>query len=203
MFTDIVFPKDNEKKMVNMAIVLGYSKVYLVYDSNTDFNKIKKKIEDLKKDAKISIEIGVKGDLRNINRFRNEYFTLVESSDKSRYIIEKIKPNVIFDLEVFGRKDFIHHRNSGLNQVLCKIANKNKVIVGINFNNLLKETKSRKDTIIGRIQQNIKLCRKYKVKMIIGSFASSPYEMRNPNDLMSFLIVLGMHPKEAKESLSY
>lgn len=203
MFTDIIFPKDNEKKIINMAIRLGYSSLYLIYDFKEDFNNIKKKIEKLQ-DKDINIKIGVKTDIKNINKLKKKNdFTIIEANDKTRHIIEKIKPNLIYNLELIGRKDFIHHRNSGLNQVLCKLANKNKVIVGINFNNFLKETKLSKDIIFGRIKQNIKLCRKYKVKSIIASFASTPFEMRNPQDLLSFSIILGMHPKEAKESLSY
>ena len=43
--------------------------------------------------------------------------------------------------------------------------------------------------------------KKYKVKTLIASFASDPYGMRAPNDLASFFVSLGMHPKEAKDSL--
>ncbi len=201
MFADIVFPRDNERKLINMAVRLGYSTLYLIYDFKENFDK--KKIEELSEDTDIKIKMGFKTDIKNIQKFKRFGFTVIEATDKSRHIIEKCKPNLIYNLELIGKKDFIHHRNSGLNQVLCKLANKNKVIVGINFNNFLKETKLRKDIIIGRIQQNIKLCRKYKVKMLIASFATTPYEMRNPQDLLSFCVVLGMHPKEAKESLSY
>ena len=201
MFSDIVFPKDNEKKLINMALRLGYSNLYLIYDSKENFNN--ETLEKLK-DKDITVKLGVKTDIKNINKVRKKInFTLIEASDKIRYIIEKSKPSLIYNLELVGKKDFIHHRNSSLNQILCKIANKNKVTVGMNFNNFLKETKLSKDIIIGRIKQNIKLCRKYKVKMLIASFASSPYEMHNPQDLLSFLIILGMHPKEAKDSLNY
>ncbi len=202
MFSDIVFPKDNEKKLINMAIRLGYSTLYLVYDSKEDFAKIKIKLEELK-DKEIKLKIGVKTNIKNINKFRKFDITLIEASDKSRYIIENSKPNLIYNLELIGRKDFMHHMNSGLNQVLCKLANQNKVAIGINFNNLLKETNLRKDIIIGRTKQNIKLCRKYKVRFITGSFASSAFEMRNPQDLRSFLTVIGMHPEEAKQSIIY
>jgi RNase P/RNase MRP subunit p30 len=51
------------------------------------------------------------------------------------------------------------------------------------------------------MMQNIDFCRKYKIKTAIASFARNPYEMRGPRDLMSFGIVLGMHPKEANDSL--
>lgn len=194
MFSDIVFPKDNEKKLINIAIRLGYSRLYLIYD-HEDEKKIK--------NDNIEIKTGVKADLKNINKFRKADFVLMESSEKLRHMIEKNKPDIIYNIELVGKKDFMHHRNSGLNQVLCRLANKNKVKFGINFNNLIKNTKLSKEKIIGRLKQNIKLCRKFKVKLIIGSFATTPYEMRNPRDLLSLGITLGMHPKEAKDSLNY
>ena len=51
--------------------------------------------------------------------------------------------------------------------------------------------------------QNVRFCRKYKVNTVIASFASKPEEMRSAHDLISFGISIGMHPKQAKESLKY
>ena len=39
--------------------------------------------------------------------------------------------------------------------------------------------------------QNIDLCRKYKVKMLIASFAKDPSGMKSPHDLISLFKVLG------------
>ena len=51
---------------------------------------------------------------------------------------------------------------------------------------------------MGRIMQNIRLCRKYNVSMVFASFAEAKWEMRSAKDLMSFAVLLGMTPKEAK-----
>ncbi|GAG03135.1 unnamed protein product [marine sediment metagenome] len=37
--------------------------------------------------------------------------------------------------------------------------------------------------------------------MVLGSFARDKWQMRFRNDLLSFGIVLGMHPEEAQKSL--
>ena len=50
--------------------------------------------------------------------------------------------------------------------------------------------------------QNIRFARKFKFELAIASFATSPDKMRSPHDLKAFLITLGMHPKESKESLT-
>ncbi len=50
--------------------------------------------------------------------------------------------------------------------------------------------------------QNIKLCRKAKCKVFIGSFAKNPSELRSKHDLKAFFICLGMHPSEAKKAVT-
>ena len=51
--------------------------------------------------------------------------------------------------------------------------------------------------------QNIRLCRKYKVKMVLASFATDKFEMRDARDLISFGVCLGMNPGEAKKALNF
>lgn len=108
--------------------------------------------------------------------------------------------NLIMGLEKKAEKDSLHQRISGLNQVYCKIAVRNKTAITFNLQDVLNARD--KHIILGRIMQNIMLCRKYKVKMIIASFAKDKYGMRNPKDLMSLGISLGMTPKEAYGAVS-
>ncbi len=112
---------------------------------------------------------------------------------------EELKKNIdiVYGFEESNRKDFIHHRNSGMNHVLAKILHEKDIIVAFSFNSFL----SGKD-VIGRMRQNVKLCRKYKVKMVFASFATSPYEMRSLEDLKSFARVIGMNSSEIKRSSS-
>jgi len=79
----------------------------------------------------------------------------------------------------------------------CALANKNEVAVGVSLNSL------NGPVMIGRIKQNIKLCRKYKVKMLFFTFAQNKYEMKGAQDLLSLLRVLGMTGKEARDALSF
>lgn len=124
----------------------------------------------------------------------------VKNPDRREF--EKRKDIVAYNLED-QKRDFIHYRNSGLNQVLCKLAKKNNIAIAFNFNLILNSEGMLRSQLLGRMMQNIKFCRKYKVNMVIGSFASKPEEMRSAHDLISFGISIGMHPKEAKESLKY
>jgi len=82
---------------------------------------------------------------------------------------------------------------------MARIAHDKDKIIGFSFSSVLNSDK--KSKIMGRMMQNIRLCRKYKVKTYLGSFAHSPSELRARHDLKAFFICLGMHASEAKESL--
>ncbi|MFH1311391.1 MAG: RNase P subunit p30 family protein [Nanoarchaeota archaeon] len=132
-----------------------------------DFLKARKKIREAQKERK---EIVFSGKDDGLNR----------------KILEKEKINVLL-LSLSSRKDWIKQRNSGFNQVLAKLAKKNKVSIGINLDEILKAEKKEKSEILARIKQNIKLCNKNKLKM---QFISE--EKRDKYNLKSLGLVLGM-----------
>jgi len=123
------------------------------------------------------------------------------SDEINRAALENKRTDILLSPEYGREKDFIHFRNSGLNQVLCKLANKNKIAIGFNFSDLINAEK--KEIILGKMMQNVILCRKYKVKIVIGSFANKKNEIKNRSELMSFGKVLGMNGKEVKEGLNF
>jgi ribonuclease P/MRP protein subunit RPP1 len=146
----------------------------------------------------------------NINKITNESqlkrlndkLIIVEGGELNREILSKKNVDILLSPEKNRREDFLHHRNSGLNHILCKIAYRNKIIIGFSFNEILKSNEVKRAKILGRMKQNIKLCRKYKVNMIVGSFANNKYEMRSLNDLKSFARVIGMNSLEVKKAFS-
>lgn len=119
--------------------------------------------------------------------------------DLNRKILENKKTDILLSPHCLAKKDKMHFRNSGLNQVLCKIAKKNNIALGISFSQILNSKKRGQE--IGRIMQNIKFCQKYGVKIVLGTFAEKKWELRTPKDLISYGLLLGMNPKEAKQSL--
>ena len=114
----------------------------------------------------------------------------------NRSAVENKSLDILISPERNSEEDFMHYRNSGLNQVLCKLAKKNNIAIGFNFNYVLNSEGILRSKILGRMIQNVKLCRKYKVKMIIINLKENPYEVRAISDLKSFGICLGMHQKE-------
>ena len=123
---------------------------------------------------------------------KNNDKTIIFSSDDddlNRKILEKEKINILL-LNQSEKKDFMKQRNSGLNQVLAKIAKKKNIIIGINFDEILSSSGKRKAEIFARIKQNIKLCNKNKLKMKF--IFLNKKNNRDIHDLKSLGLVLGM-----------
>ena len=190
---DIVFPDKNEQDFISLAQTLGYDELVFVYDDPSKFYK---------KPDKISITNALLCAPRKVQQCKKKAeLVLVQSSPDDRFVIEKTKADVVFGFEAITAKDRTHERVSGLNHILCRFASQTGKKLAFDFNMVLQG--KNKARFIGRMKQNIKLCRKYKVKTVIASFAKAPLEMRSPKDLQSFFVILGMHPAEAKKSLQW
>jgi RNase P/RNase MRP subunit p30 len=188
---DIVMPHGNEKEFLEMSKELGFDKLCFAY-SLADF--------PLENVSGVSKAIICKPEEVNKAR-RKAKLVIVESSDANRLVIEKLPFDIIYNLENMMQRDKTHTKSSGLNQVLCELLGKRKKVVAFNLNSLLKANKGLRSVILGRMMQNVRLCRKYKVKMVIVSLAKTLYEMRAAHDMIAFGITLGMHPSEAKLAL--
>lgn len=193
---DIVIPNNNEEEFIQMAEKLGYAGLCFLYDFN-GYSNNKKEFKNT--NPKITIYTGILADNRNINKIKTKLkdekiFVAVKSSNNDREIIEKSKADIIFSFEETSRKDFIHQRASGLNHILCKLAKENNVAIGFSLSLILNA--ENKHLVLGRIKQNIRLCKKFKVRTVIASFAEKPYDMRSMRDLISLFKVLGLEKPE-------
>lgn len=193
---DIIFPDRNEKEFVEVAEKLGYKGLIFVYPSKAGF------ADAAKLGAKTKVICALISDQKKIQQARQNLVPVfVKSTGDDRFAFEKSKPDLVFELEEAQKHDYIHQRASGLNHILCELAKKNNVGIGFSFSSVLNSSGMLRAQIIGRMQQNISLCRKYKNKVVIASFARNPFEMRSPQDLISFFVTIGMHQKEAKDGL--
>lgn len=123
---------------------------------------------------------------------------LGQGNEKARHYLENRQYDGVYDLEVHGGREFMHHRNSGLNQVLCKIACDKKKIIIFDIGSLLSSSGQKRALIIGRMRQNVRLCRKYKVTMALASFAHDEFGLRRPQEMVSIGQLIGMTYAEAK-----
>ena len=112
----------------------------------------------------------------------------------NRKILENKKISVLLSPELEG-KDKLKERGSGLNEILCDIAAKNKIKIGINLNEITNKEPREKAILLSRIRQNIKLCKKSKTEIEI--LDKSEHDKR---DILSLLMSLGADTKLAKEA---
>ncbi len=168
----------------------------------TDLVLCKEQFSGLGFDNVLSVSIvdfGAKKDLKK--KMSQEGLTIVVGSMNNRSAIETKKVDILLSPEKGVKRDSLHYRNSGLDNVTCELARRSGVVIGFNFNDVLTSEGLTRAQTLGRMMQNVRLCRKHKLRMLIGSFAKDKWQMRSRSDLISFGIVLGMHPEEAQKAL--
>jgi len=202
MKTDLVFPEGNGLELIETAAALGYEQVVLVYDAP---EKVK-----ILPEQKIKLLYGVLVDGLPGNRLRQKidqikgrkFLALVQAGEEefNRFVVEKTAADILFNLEYVHKKDHLHYRKSGLDEIICRIAARNGKIIAFSFSSLLETDK--RGLVMGRMMQNIRFCRKFKVKTFLSSFASEKEEMRSPFDLAKLAKVLGADDGTAEEIVS-
>ena len=96
---------------------------------------------------------------------------------------------MVFGIELIHKKEHYHYRRGGLDHVLAKIAHDKGKIIGFSFSDVLNAKDASK--ILGRLMQNIKLCRKFKVTTLFSTFATSNNDIRSVHDLNALFDILG------------
>ncbi len=186
------------------ARLLGYKGICITeyFQSKEQMEELKEKCEEISE--KIGIEIFVGFQARNTKELaklvpiRREYdVLLVKGGDLglNRKAVETPEVDILLHPE-FERRD------SGFNHTMAKLAKENNVVVEINFREILLSSKNTRSHIIHNISENVKLCKKFHVPVVICSGAISHLQMKDPKVLISMGTLLGLELKEAKKSMS-
>ncbi|MBW2991644.1 hypothetical protein KY345_00320 [Candidatus Woesearchaeota archaeon] len=176
---DFVFPEGNEEEFISMAKRLGYSEICFVY-SLKDFKRF---------ESDFKVYTAVMED-KNFDKARQRAdFVIAKAGEDVRRVIESGKVDFIYGFEEGAKKDLVHYRNSGLNQVLCKLMKEKNAGYFLSLTHLLE---SKDPQFLGRVMQNIKLCNKYGVRIGFGSFAVDVLEMRALSDVKALMKILGV-----------
>jgi RNase P/RNase MRP subunit p30 len=141
---------------------------------------------------------------KNLDKYGKEFgfsniycvndFKVVEGKEDNeiRRALENKNTELLYGIEKFRIKDKLQYKDSGLNQVLCKLAKKNNIKIGISFNDVLNSKDTGRAKILGRMVQNVVFCNKYKVDVVVCSFANNMNELRGAKDLVAFGKLLGI-----------
>src|SRR3989344_2406861 len=134
-------------------------------------------------------------EINEAKKSQTEIIFSSENDELTRKVIEKLPIDILL-INLSDKKDFQKQRNSGFNQVLSKIAKKNNITLGINLDEIINsKNKKEKSEIIARIKQNIRICKKDKLKIkFVGK------TQKTQKDLQALSLVLGMDTKTAKNS---
>lgn len=193
---DIVFPRGNETEFIRLAEKLGSEGLCFVYTEMKDIKEFQEK-------TKLIIKTAVLCEPREIGKYIGKRKTIIrapEEQEKIRHILEQAKPDMVFELEFGKRKDFLHHRASGLNHVLGEIAREKKTTIGFNFSKILNASEKERARYIGRMMQNIRFARKFKFNIAVGSFANTPWDMRGEREMRAFFMSIGMNADEFEKA---
>ena len=149
------------------------------------------------------VEYAILASISQLQKLKSKNLPILYGRN-DRHVFEQSfkKPLVVFGLESTASTDSMHSRHSGLNHILCGLAEKNNIHLGISLSQLLISESFKRPYVIGRMTQNIILARKFGMEMKLASFATNPFHMRSYNDFLSLGKILGMNPLESKKALS-
>jgi RNase P/RNase MRP subunit p30 len=132
----------------------------------------------------------LKEQVKKAKQEKNPIIFTSEDDELNRKVLEKLDIDILL-INLSKRKDYQKQRNSGLNQVLAKLAKKRNIAIGINLDELIEEKNLKtKSELLARIKQNIFICNKNKLKMIFIS--EKQKNKRNNSELKSLGSTLGM-----------
>lgn len=114
----------------------------------------------------------------------------VSREDILRFVLEKTAADMVLGAEGIHPHDSVHFLRSGLDQVLCKIAHDRRKIIAFSFSVILQA--GNRGKLLARMKANVKLCRKYNVKILLSNFSRDLAEMRSVRELRAWGKVLGV-----------
>jgi len=98
---------------------------------------------------------------------KNEQVVILSQDDEfNRKLFENKKIDLIVINEDLDIRDYMKQRNSQLNEVLCKLAVKNNIKIGIDIAKIIIKSDVEKARALGRLKQNINLCKRTNCKLI-------------------------------------
>ncbi len=182
----------------------GYRKIGAVFDAKSLDPEMFYEIDNIAKKEGISVFLGAEvyadslAELKSLAKEARKYadFVIAHGGDL------KINRHALKFVDILahperGRKD------SGFDYIMAKIAKKNNVAIELNFRSFLAENGLGQIRVMEHFKNNIKLARKYGVKLIITTGAKSIYDIRSPREIYAFFEYIGMSREELLKAMIY
>lgn len=152
----------------NIALVVGEEGTFLADAGMKGYGKVLSCEASLKKGCMYKVKDGC---------------FVFHDMELLREMMEREKGQ-FFLLSHAAKKDFMHQRNAGLNQVFCAIAKKRQHTFIFDIHEL------EHDKAIGRVMQNLRLAKKYGVPVVFTSFPKEKMQLKSFHDLTALHRVL-------------
>ncbi|MEK6898687.1 MAG: hypothetical protein AABW79_01165 [Nanoarchaeota archaeon] len=115
----------------------------------------------------------------------------IPEDELKRKALERSAIKILLSPEKYKTKAKPRQIDTGLNEILARIAAKNNISIGINLDEIKNLNISEKAERLARIKQNIKICRKTSTKIALKS---------KSNNSKFLLLSLGSSTKQASEA---
>ncbi|MCA9459489.1 MAG: hypothetical protein KC550_02990, partial [Nanoarchaeota archaeon] len=157
-----------------------------------NIKKIKEKVNPLYSAIQINLEKQDNSTIGFINQLKHDFDLIIGLgglNKTNRFFLYQTQIDILQDPQnsrLKNKIDFIHHFNSGLNQILCNYAKEKRVSFLFTLNFLSGKT-FHKAKEIARINQNLKFARKYEIPIIINYIINTPIQIKTTEKLLSII----------------
>lgn len=130
-----------------------------------------------------------------IKKEQSPKIILAQNDEFNRKILEYGNFDILLSIENGNRTNKIRQTDSGLNQIVAKIAKNKNVAIGIDLEEIRSLEPKQKAERISKIIQNIRLCRKTKTKIAVKTSSLEKARL--------FLFGLGASTQQIKETIVF
>ncbi len=206
-YYDLHTGSGNLKEILRLARELGWSGLGIIIPYDRDFSRnletLRKEIKTLKPKLDIALGAEISGEKpgkirRTAKDLRKKLELIVVSGgdlEANRRALETPETDIL-------SHPYLDRNDPGLDHVMAKLAEKNRVAIEFSFNEILYAYKKRRSQILQNLLGAAKLVKKYKAPFTISSGARGPWDLRSPSELTALGRVLGLPNPEIKHSLS-
>ncbi len=111
--------------------------------------------------------------------------------------IRRVRPFAVLDAEASPKRDFIHHRRSGLNEILMRALAEGGVAYIVPMVLLRKDLGG----AWGRVEQNVRLAQRIGVRVVFATIAERPGDLCGEEEAKAVLRMLGVRQENVKRGL--
>ncbi len=207
IYSDLSIGESSVKDIIGMAEKLDLSSICIidhVKDKNKDnINRLKEEIKKQKPNIEVlaGVEINTEDTeilKRQISRLRETADIVIVSGGSS-----KINRAAVED----ARVDILAHpergrRDSGLDDIMARLAAKNNVAIELNFKMVLNTYRKIRSHMLAHMRDNAELVHKFGAPLVISSGAEKAFEIRTGRELASLGTLVGLELAKSLDCVS-